>query len=85
MEKPKPKRLGKPFCDEQMLYLLQENGGSMCRIPLREMLSEQGYSKYCIYEAFRRNEWKARIWFEGPGTSSKQVVHLADGYDKDYV
>ncbi len=82
MNKPKPRRLGKPYCDMQMLYILQENGGSMRRIPLREMLSEQGYSKYCVYEAFRRNEWKGRIWFEGAGTSPKQVVHLTDNYDE---
>lgn len=82
MKQPRPKRLGKPYCDMQMLYILQENGGAMRRVLLRELLSDQGYSKYCIYEAFRRNEWKERIWFEGAGTSNKQIVHLTEKYDE---
>ncbi len=83
MEKPKAQRLGKPFCHTQMLYLIQENGGKMLRRLLRETLSSEGYTKYCIYEAFRRNKVSNRIWFEGSGNSKNQVVHLTKSYDKD--
>lgn len=78
MEKPKNVRSGKPFCNSQMLYLIYQNGGSMKRGELRAALDNAGYSKYCIYEAFRRCEWKQEIWFEGSGHSNNQIVHLSD-------
>lgn len=81
MEKPKAQRMGKPYCHIQMLYLIQENGGAMKRRLLRETLAKEGYSKYCIYEAFRRNDLYKRIWFEGSGNSKSQIVHLTENYD----
>ena len=78
MEKPKNARLGKPYCNEQLVYMLYKNGGSMKRGDLRVALANDGYSKYCIYEAFRRCEWRKEIWFEGNGHSNNQIVHLSD-------
>lgn len=83
MDKPKAQRLGKPFCHVEMLYIIQEHGGAIKRVELKRLLDSEGYSKYCIYEAFRRCEWQKRIWFEGRGNSPSQIVHLSQGYDEN--
>lgn len=80
MKRPKEQRMGKPFCHMQLMYIIQENGGTIKRVDLREKLSEQGYSKYCIYEAFRRCEWKEYISFEGSGNSMNQKVMLTEKF-----
>ncbi len=83
MEKPKAQRMGKPFCDREMLYLIQENGGTIKRIELKKKLEAEGYSKYCIYEAFRQNDWRKKIIYEGDGHSPNQLIHLSETYEED--
>lgn len=83
MKKPKAQRLGKPFCDREMPYLIQENGVSMKRTELKEKLVAEGCTKYCIYEPFRRNDWAKKIIFEGSGHSPNQIIHLSDTYDTE--
>lgn len=55
----------------------------MKRTELKEKLTAEGYTKYCIYEAFRRNDWNNKIIYEGSGYSPNQIIHLSDTYDSE--
>lgn len=63
--------------------MLQENGGSLKRTVLKDKLVTESYTKDCLYEAFRRNDWRNEIIYEGSGYSPNQRIHLSDTYDTE--
>ena len=51
----------------------------MNRGKLRDILTQEGYGKYCIYEALRRLSMQGKISFDGSGHSKNQNIILSDG------
>lgn len=76
MEGLKKRLNGLPFCNHEILYLLEKAGGLMERKHLREQLIQMGYRKLCVYEAFRRLEMQGKIGFIGSGKSNRQKVYI---------
>lgn len=50
IEKPKIRSIGRPYCKDQIVYLLKINNGSMSRYDLREEVISMGYGS----EGFRQ-------------------------------
>ena len=83
MEEPKKHSNGLPFCNLEILYLLEKADGLMERKPLREQLIGMGYGNYCVYEAFRRLEWQGKIGFIGSGNSKSQKIYLIENSEAE--
>lgn len=76
MEKPKVHRSGRPICGEQIKYILFQNGGTMQRRDIRNLLQEMGYQGYCIEEAFKSLAGIGQIELIGSSKSPYQIVNL---------
>jgi len=66
------------YCNNRIVFLLQDNNGRMTRGTLRDSLLKEGYGKYCIYEALRRLSMRGKIIFKGSGHSKNQIILLTE-------
>ena len=68
----------RPYCNTRIMTLLHDNNGKMNRGRLRDILTQEGYGKYCIYEALRRLSRQSKISFNGSGHSKNQIIYLPE-------